>query len=78
MSNDAELRRKILNGVVHRLVGQRPEGRPELQQLNDEELEGVLGYAIDLRTEGEKLRRDVFAELAERRQRQAEAAGGRV
>src|SRR5439155_5278350 len=50
MSNDAELRRKILNGIVHRLVGQQPdEGTPELQQLSDQELEGALTYAIGLR-----------------------------
>jgi len=74
MSRDAKLRRKILAGIVRRL-----------DDLADEELEGALTYAIEmrtegerLRTEGERLRRDVFREQTERRQRLAERDGGHL
>jgi len=79
MSNDAELRRKILEGILHRLLGQRAdEVPPELKVMSDQELEGALAYAIGLRAEGERLRREVFHEQAARRQRQAEHLGGRL
>jgi hypothetical protein len=79
MSNDAELRRKILEGILHRLLGQRAdEVPPELKAMSDQELEGALSYAIGLRAEGERLRREVFHEQAHRRQRQAEQMGGRL
>jgi len=86
MSKDARLRRKILNGIVRRLdlagratkdlAGRAIEelSTPELRQMSDRELEGALSYAIGLRAEGERLRREVFREQAERRQRLAEQA----
>lgn len=77
---DAELRRKILEGLCRRLDARfngqalRSKDRLELQSLSDQELESAVEQAVRVREiagplheEAGRLRREIFHERAARR-----------
>ena len=71
MSNDAELRRKILDGLIKRLEarcnGHAVRTKNGLQSLTDLELETAVEHTVGVREEAGKLRREIFHERAARR-----------
>jgi len=67
MSNDAELRRKILRRIEARFNGHALRSADGLQSLTDLELETAVEEAVRVREEAGRLRREVFHERTTRR-----------